>query len=70
MITAHLRPMLEKWAEIIATGSVDARKQQEILGDFINDVFCELLGYARAAENPNRFTISREKHGQTKRQIS
>jgi hypothetical protein len=26
----HLRPKLEKWAEIIATGSVDAHMEQEI----------------------------------------
>ena len=61
---AQLRPKLEKWAEIIATGSVDAHKEQEPLGDFINDVFCELLGYARAVDNPTRYTISREKHVQ------
>ena len=60
----RLRPKLEKWAEIIATGSVDAHKEQEILGDFINDVFCELLGYTRAVDNPKRYTISREKHVQ------
>ena len=61
---AQLRPKLKKWAEIIATGSVDAHKEQEILGDFINDVFCELLGYTRAVDNPKRYTISREKHVQ------
>ena len=38
---SHPRPKLEEWAEIIATGSDDARKEdadneQEILGDFIN----------------------------------
>jgi hypothetical protein len=33
---AQLRPKLEKWAEIIATSSVDAHKEQKILGDFIN----------------------------------
>jgi hypothetical protein len=30
----RLRPKLERWVEIIATGSVDAHKEQEILGDF------------------------------------
>jgi Eco57I restriction-modification methylase/Putative RNA methylase family UPF0020 len=61
---AHQREKLKKWAAIIATGSVDAHKEQEILGDFINDVFCELLGYTRAVDNPRRYTISREKHVQ------
>ena len=58
------RPRVEKWAEIIASGSVDAHKEQEILGDFLNDVFCELLGYTRAVDNPKRYTVSREKHVQ------
>ena len=49
----------KKWAEIIATGSVDAHKEQEILGDFVNDVFCELLGYSRAVDNPGAATPSR-----------
>ncbi len=59
-----LRPKLQKWAAIIAGGSVDAHKEVEILGDFLNDVFCELLGYTRAVDNPGRYTVSREKHFQ------
>ncbi len=58
------RPKLEKWAEIIASGSVNAHKEVEILGDFLNDVFCELLGYTRAVDQPKRYTFSREKHVQ------
>jgi Eco57I restriction-modification methylase len=58
------RPKLEKWAQIIASGSVDAHTEQEILGDFLNDVFCELLGYTRAVDNPRRYTLIREKHVQ------
>jgi hypothetical protein len=58
------RPKLKKWAEIIASGSVDAHKEVEILGDFLNDVFCELLGYTRAVDDPTRYTFSREKHVQ------
>ncbi len=58
------RSNLEKWAEIIASGSVDTHKEQEILGDFLNDIFCELLGYTRAVDNPKRYTFSREKHVQ------
>jgi hypothetical protein len=49
---AQRREKLKKWAEIISTGSVDAHKEQEVLGDFINDVFCELLGDTRAVDNP------------------
>ncbi len=58
------RPKLEKWAELIAGGSVDAHKEVEILGDFLGDVFCGLLGYTRAVDDPRRYTFSREKHVQ------
>jgi hypothetical protein len=34
----QLRPKFERWAKVIATGSVDAHKEQEILGDFTNDL--------------------------------
>jgi hypothetical protein len=62
--TARRRQNLQKWSDIISSGSIDAHKEQEILGDFLNDVFCELLGYSRAVDNPKRYTISREKHVQ------
>jgi hypothetical protein len=61
---ASRRPKVEKWADAISNGSVYSHKEQEILGDFLNDVFCELLGYRRAVDNPKRYTISREKHVQ------
>jgi hypothetical protein len=54
------RPKLEKCAEIIASGSVDAHKEVEILGDFLGDVFRGLLGYRRAVDDPRRYTFSRE----------
>jgi hypothetical protein len=59
---ARRREKVKKWAEIISSGSVDAHKEQEILGDFINDVFCELLDYVKAVDNPKRYSIKREKH--------
>lgn len=58
------RPKLVKWAEFVGSGEADKKKEQEILPDFLNDVFCELLGYTRAVDNKERFTISREKHVQ------
>jgi hypothetical protein len=61
---ASRRQSIQKWSDIISSGSVDEHKEQEILGDFLNDVFCELLGYSRAVDNPKRYTISREKHVQ------
>ena len=58
------RAILCKWAEMLASGKADRFKEQEILGDFLNDVFCGVLDYARPADNPERHTISREKHVQ------
>ena len=58
------RPKLLKWAEMLASGRADAFKEQEILPDFLTDIFCELLGYTRAVDHKDRFTLSREKHVQ------
>jgi len=58
------RDKLSKWAGLIASGGVDAHKEQEILGDFLNDVFTGLLGYTRAVDSPARYTLTREKHVQ------
>ncbi|MDZ4686108.1 MAG: N-6 DNA methylase [Planctomycetaceae bacterium] len=58
------RAKLDKWAEMFQTGSADKFKEQELLPDFLTDVFCGLLGYIRPTDNPKRFTISREKHVQ------
>jgi Eco57I restriction-modification methylase/Putative RNA methylase family UPF0020 len=58
------RPKLLKWADLLSSGEADKYKEQEILHDFLTDVFCELLGYTRAVDNKERFSISREKHVQ------
>jgi hypothetical protein len=47
---------------MLASGKADRFKEQEILADFLNDVFCGVLDYARPADDPDRHTISREKH--------
>jgi hypothetical protein len=51
------RQRLAKWGEMISSGSIDSQKEQEILGDFINDVFCELLGYTRVVDSPKRYSV-------------
>jgi hypothetical protein len=56
------RASLTKWAELLSSGRADDFKEQELLADFLGDVFCGLLGYTRPADSPGRFTISREKH--------
>ena len=58
------RATLAKWAELLASGRADDFKEQELLADFLADVFRGILGYASPADCPERFTISREKHVQ------
>ena len=58
------RGVLAKWAELLASGQANDLKEQELLGDFLADVFRGILGYASPADCPERFTISREKHVQ------
>lgn len=61
---ADSKATLAKWATMISTGRADKFKEQELLPDFLADVFCSVLGYVRPADDPNRFTISREKRVQ------
>lgn len=58
------RPALAKWAHLVSSGAVDKFKEQELLPDFLTDLFCNLLGYRRAVDSSDRYTISREKHVQ------
>ncbi|NLY02502.1 MAG: class I SAM-dependent DNA methyltransferase, partial [Rhodopirellula sp.] len=66
-LAAHVescRANLQRWAELVASGRIDSFKEQEVLADFLTDVFCNLLGYTRPADGHQRYTISREKHVQ------
>ena len=56
------KAILAKWATMLSTGRADKFKEQELLPDFLTDIFCTVLGYMRPADNAARFTISREKH--------
>ncbi len=58
------RAILPKWADMLVSGKADRFKEREILGDFLADVFCSVLGYTRPADDPDRHTMSREKHVQ------
>src|SRR5436309_1014175 len=53
---------LAKWATMFSSD----RKfnERELLPDFLTDIFCSVLGFVRPADNPARFTISREKYVQ------
>lgn len=60
---AQHRESLDKWAEMFKKGGRGHRfNEKEILPDFLSDIFCGLLGYARPHDDAKRFTISREKH--------
>jgi len=55
---------LTRWGNMLATGRADKFKEQELLPDFLTEIFCDALSYTRPADHPERFTISREKHVQ------
>lgn len=55
------RERLARWGEMLASGRADDYKEQELLPDFLADVFCGVLGYSRAVDDPSLHTFSREK---------
>lgn len=57
-----LLPELGKWAELIQSKKIEEFTEKEILPDFLTVFFGKLLGYTGPAENPARYTMSREKH--------
>ena len=54
--------VIEKWAILLAPDAKRKFGEQEILADFVDDIFCKLLGYTRPADGPDRFTRAREKY--------
>jgi hypothetical protein len=57
-----LKPSLQHWADLIASGRADDFKETDLLPDFLTDIFCNLLGYTRPAGPADTFTLSRETH--------
>jgi len=57
-----MREVLGRWATLLSSSHADTLKEQEILPDFLTDVFCGVLGYTRAVDNSERYTFSREKY--------
>lgn len=53
---------LKPWAEMFRRGRGKKFKEQEILADFLTDVFLGVLGYRNPVGNAERYTFSREKH--------
>jgi hypothetical protein len=60
--TAATRQMLSHWAELIGSNRIDRLGEQQILPDFLSDIFIALLGYVSPAGGSERYTISREQH--------
>lgn len=57
-----MREILGRWATLLSSVQADTLKEQELLPDFLTDVFCRVLGYTRAVDNGERYTFSREKY--------
>ena len=57
-----LRGQLADWAELLGTARANRFKEQELLPDFVTLYFHGVLGYLGPADNPQRYTISRERH--------
>jgi len=56
------RAIILRWAELLKSPKSQNFSEQELLPDFITDVFCTLLGYSRPADSPHRYTRAREKY--------
>jgi len=55
------RATVAKWAGMFASGLADKFTERELLADFLAD-FRGMLGYTRAVDAGDRWTISQEKH--------
>jgi hypothetical protein len=56
-----IQETLGRWAGLLWSPQAETLKEQELLPDFLTDVFCGILGYTRAVDNKDRYTFSREK---------
>jgi methylase of polypeptide subunit release factors len=57
---ASARPKLGNWTDLLASKAAEKMKETELLGDFIRDVFGDLLGYDSPASGKPVYTIKRE----------
>jgi hypothetical protein len=56
------RERLGRWAGMLASGEADRFNEQQLLPEFLRDVFCGLLGYVGPWDGVDRYTLAREKH--------
>ena len=53
---------LRNWKALIQGSQFTSFREQELLPDFLSDIFGSLLGYSGPASGGARYTLSREKH--------
>jgi len=53
---------LVRWAALLSGPEGDRVKERDLLPVFLSDVFTDLLGYRTLADDPTRYTLSREQH--------
>ena len=53
---------LRNWATLIEGAALASYREQDLLPDFLSDLFVGLLGYIGPASGAERYTLSREKH--------
>jgi len=54
------RPKLAQWTDLLASKAAEKMKETELLGDFIRDIFGDLLGYTNPASGAQIYTLKRE----------
>ncbi len=59
-----LRDKIASWGEMVSSGRAASFKEQELLPDFLTDIFCGVLGYTNAVDAKDRFTFKREKYNE------
>jgi len=59
---AEGRERLRAWSELLASPAADRQTEQELLPDFLTDVFYRVLGYPGPSGGGGTYTLSRERH--------
>src|SRR5260370_30164800 len=58
--SASARPKLTDWANLLGSKDAEKMKETELLGEFLRDVFGDLLGYIGPASGSKVYTLKRE----------